>query len=156
VEANNTRYSTAAGVLFCNDSATLVQYPAGKQGDYSIPSGTTSIGESAFSGCNGLTAIAIPNSITGIGERAFYGCDELTSVTIPCDVTSIGMFAVNDCHKLKSITNLSLLPQAIHKYAFPFHGKNTIVLTLYVPEGSVAAYEAAEVWKNFASIEAAP
>ena len=34
----------------------------------------TSIGESAFSGCTGLTSITIPNSVTSIGGSAFYKC----------------------------------------------------------------------------------
>ena len=34
----------------------------------------TSIGESAFSGCSGLTSITIPNSVTSIGYGAFYYC----------------------------------------------------------------------------------
>ena len=53
----------------------------------------TSIVESAFSGCNLLTAITIPNSVTSIGDDAFYGCSGLTSVTIPNSVTSIGNWA---------------------------------------------------------------
>ena len=58
-----------------------------------IPEGVTSIGERAFSGCNGLTNITIPSSVTSIGEQAFSGCNDLTSITIPESVTSIGVKA---------------------------------------------------------------
>lgn len=34
----------------------------------------TSIGESAFYKCSGLTSVIIPNSITAIGEHAFSRC----------------------------------------------------------------------------------
>ena len=34
----------------------------------------TSIGNSAFYGCSGLTSVTIPNSVTSIGNYAFMGC----------------------------------------------------------------------------------
>ena len=43
-----------------------------------IPDSVTSIGNSAFLGCSGLTSITIPDSVTSIGDRAFYGCSGLT------------------------------------------------------------------------------
>ena len=56
----------------------------------------TSIGESAFEGCTGLTSVTIPNSVTTIGGSAFYGCSGLISVTIPYSVTSIGSGAFKE------------------------------------------------------------
>ena len=63
----------------------------------------TSIGNSAFSGCSGLTSIEIPNSVTSIGDYAFKGCTGLTSVEIPNSVTSIGCYAFEDCSSLTSV-----------------------------------------------------
>ncbi len=42
----------------------------------------TTIGESAFRGCSGLTSVTIPNSVNSIGEEAFYRCSGLTGVNI--------------------------------------------------------------------------
>ena len=42
----------------------------------------TSIGNSAFNQCTGLTSVTIPNSVTSIGNHAFYYCNSLTSVHI--------------------------------------------------------------------------
>jgi len=72
--------------------------------DSNLPKGTTSIGNSAFSGCTGLTSITIPSSVTSIGGYAFDGCTGLTSITIPSSVTSIGVSAFDGCTGLTSIT----------------------------------------------------
>ena len=64
----------------------------------------TSIGESVFYNCTGLTSITIPDSVTSIGASAFQNCSGLTSVTIGSGVTSIGDYAFRDCSSLTSIT----------------------------------------------------
>ena len=69
-----------------------------------IPDSVTSIESSAFSGCSGLTSIIIPESVTSIGDFAFRGCSGLIRITIPNGVTSIGGFAFNGCSRLTSIT----------------------------------------------------
>ena len=68
-----------------------------------IPNSVTSIGNSAFSGCTGLTSVTIPNSVTSIGYDAFSACTGLTSVTIPNSVTSIGDNTFYYCESLTSI-----------------------------------------------------
>ena len=64
----------------------------------------TSIGDSAFYDCTGLTSVNIPDSVTEIGEYAFYRCDSLTSVNIPDSVTTIGDSAFRYCDSLTSVT----------------------------------------------------
>lgn len=62
-----------------------------------IPDNVTSIGESAFRNCSGLTSIAVPYSVTSIGDNAFYGCEGLKSIVIPTTVTSFGYLAFDNC-----------------------------------------------------------
>lgn len=48
----------------------------------SIIYNVTSIGESAFYNCSGLTSVIIPNSVTSIGNSAFSSCYGLKEVNI--------------------------------------------------------------------------
>ena len=69
-----------------------------------FPETVTSIGESAFQNCTGLTSVVIPDSVTSIGNYAFQNCTGLTNVVIPDGVTSIGGGAFRNCSSLTSIT----------------------------------------------------
>ena len=91
---NNLRYA----------DTYLVEAVDRTRSTYTIKDGTRWIGNSAFSGCSGLTSVTIPNSVTSIGSSAFYGCSSLTSVTIPNSVTSIGSYAFCNCSGLTSVT----------------------------------------------------
>ena len=105
VNAYNPNYSSdSSGVLFNKNKTQLISVLARKSGSYQIPSSVTSIGDSAFYGCTGLTSITIPDGVTDIGNSAFSGCTGLTSITIPDGVTGIGDYAFEDCTGLTSIT----------------------------------------------------
>ena len=104
VASDNSNYCSVDGVLFNKDKTTLIQYPGGKQGAYTIPNSVTSIGNYAFYYCTGLTSVTIPNSVTSIGDSAFDHCTGLTSITIPNSVTSIGNLAFLYCTGLTSVT----------------------------------------------------
>ena len=72
--------------------------------ELTLPNSVTSIGDGAFRGCTGLTELTLPNSVTSIGDCAFYGCSGLTELTLPDSVASIGDFAFSDCSGLEKIT----------------------------------------------------
>ncbi|GHS85454.1 hypothetical protein FACS1894201_05160 [Bacteroidia bacterium] len=104
VGSGNTRYSSENGVVYSKAKDTIVAYPTGKTGAFTIPYGVMSIGSSAFYSCSDLTSVEIPNSVTSIGDQAFYSCSGLTSVEIPNSVTSIGDQAFQNCSGLTSVT----------------------------------------------------
>lgn len=76
----------------------------------------TSIGRSAFYGCDGMTSVTIPNSVTSIGDYAFQGCSGLTSVIIGSGVLSIGASAFYDTNLKKTIW-LTNTPPSGYNYA---------------------------------------
>ncbi len=114
VDAANPHYSDMDGILYDKMRDTLICYPAGKMGNISIPNLVTTIGNSAFRGCNGLTSVLIPNSVTNIGDRAFYYCNNLTLVTIGNSVTNIGNVAFSHCNGLTSLT----IPNSVTNIGF--------------------------------------
>ena len=69
-----------------------------------IPYGATSIADSAFENCTGLTSVTIPDSVTSIGEKAFNNCNNLSFASIPKSVTTIGSYVFNDCSSLEEMT----------------------------------------------------
>jgi len=80
VDAGNSVYSSVDGVLFNKSQTTLIQYPGGKTGSYTIPNSVTIIWHYAFENCTRLTNITIPNSVIYIGYYAFSFCSSLQGV----------------------------------------------------------------------------
>ncbi len=101
VEAGNTVYDSRGdcNAIIEKETNTLIQGCKKTK----IPAGVTSIGDSVFEGCSGLTRIEIPAGVTSIGDSVFEGCSGLTRIEIPAGVTSIGNSAFRYCSGLTSI-----------------------------------------------------
>ena len=118
ISPENGVYTSYDGCLYNKDLTTLIVCPSGES-RVKLPEGVTSIGDSAFADCSGLTSIELPERITSIGDGAFYGCSGLTSIELSEGVTSIGNHAFANCSGLTSIE----LPEgitSIGKYAFEY------------------------------------
>ena len=104
VDTLNSAYTSVSGVLFNKSQTTLIEYPPGKTGTYTIPRGVTSIGNDGFYYCTSLTSVTIPSSVTSIGSGAFASCTSLASAAIGSGVTSIGNDAFYYCTSLRTVT----------------------------------------------------
>jgi hypothetical protein len=135
VNSNNPDYSSIAGVLFNKSQTTLIEYPGGLAGSYTIPNSVTSVGDEAFAFCYHLTGIAIPNSVNSFGIGTFEYCP-LTSVTIPSSVTSIGSGPFAGCTRLAAITVDTSNP-AYSSITGVLFNKNQTTLIQYPGGGAV-------------------
>ena len=87
-------------------------------------------------------------TVKKIDSHTFRNCNELTSITIPKNVTHLGGMIVGACNALTSITCLNTTPPHINENTF----NNEYSYSLFVPNGCIDAYKAAEYWKNFTKI----
>ena len=93
---------SASGQDFVIENGVLTRYN-GPGGDVVVPTGVTSIGDDAFSYCQGLTSVTVPSGVTSIGARAFSYCFDLTEVAIADSVTSIDNNAFDSCWELARV-----------------------------------------------------
>src|SRR4029077_15576504 len=103
VDESNQVYSSLNGVLFDKAQVTLIQFPIGRRGSYTIPNTVTHIGFEAFNWC-GLTSVTMGSSVTSIGKSAFSSCVGLTNATIPDSVITLEDHAFSYCSSLISVT----------------------------------------------------
>ncbi len=78
VEQGNAVYNSAGNCIIETAKKALVV--GCKSSVIPTDGSVTSIGNSAFIYCEGLTSVTIPNSVTSIGNSAFFGCKGLSSI----------------------------------------------------------------------------
>lgn len=86
-----------------------------------IPVDVVALGEGAFMQLP-LTAVSIPKSVASYGKKVFYGCDDIETVMVGAKT-----------------------PAALTSDVFTCTSRATLI----VPTGTLAAYEKANVWKDF-------
>ncbi len=134
-----TRYSEGLRFTINQDGQSYSVADIGncKDTDISIPPvydglPVTSIGDSAFSGCSGLTGLVIPDSVTSIRGAAFYRCCGLTGLVIPDSVTYIVAYAFLGC---SGFTGDLIIPDSVTTIGWgAFSGCSELTGNLVIPD----------------------
>lgn len=112
-----------------------------------LKDGPTEIGDSAFASLP-LTVkeVLIPNSVRVLGERCFMG-SRFTHLFLGNGVSHVGAQAFRGCEQLQKISMDAVVPPTCAVDAFRYMDKSNV--RLIVPQGTLAAYQAATVWQDF-------
>ncbi len=94
VSDNNRFLYDNNGVLFSKQRRELIAYPNKHGEEYTIPEGTTIIGNMAFKSCSNLKKVIIPPSVIRMGINVFYDCGE-TDIYIPNNFTIEQVYSKN-------------------------------------------------------------
>lgn len=97
-------YQSIDGVLFSSDGKTLVAFPMGREGNYTIPDSVIKIAKCAFSGSS-LTNVKIPDSVTEIEKAAFIQCERLISLKFP---PKLKIIAEDMCYNSTSLASVTI------------------------------------------------
>ncbi len=112
--------------------------------DVTIPANVTAIGAQAFRNCKGITEMVVPDAIQTINSAVFQGCSNMTTLTIGSGVTTIASNAFAECGALASVTIKATTPPTLTSDNFAANTEDV----LYVPVGTVEAYQAASAWNG--------
>lgn len=110
VAKENKNFMSDNGVLYNKTQSTVVAYPAGKNGEYSLPDSVTQIGGATFAFTK-LTSMDF-NNVNTIGASAF-AYSALQNAVLTDKITSIGKASFASCYNLSKLTigsGLSTLP----------------------------------------------
>ena len=107
----------------------------------------TEISENEFYGCTNLQKITIGDGVTTIGKRAFSGASSLKYFAFGSQVAEIGEEAFSDCAAMVEVISKANTAPACGNQALD--DINKFECKLYVPDGCMAVYEAADQWKDF-------
>ena len=100
--ANRSYCSDADGALYTKDKATLVAFPGGRSGSYTVAAATRTIMFGAFS-YSSLSSITLPDRLSTIESDAFGYCRALVGLVIPASVTQLATPICSGCEKLSGI-----------------------------------------------------
>lgn len=173
VQAGNSHYCSKDGVLLSGDGKSILWFPMGKKGEYTLPSTITTVGDYAFRNCrietfrfaDGLTSIgkyafynssvkevSLPSTVKQIPTGLFQKCADLTTVHLGKNTEMLGDYVFDGC----PITNLYIsapTPPYCSNNTFASSGKNIFsTCRVHVPKNRRIYYRGDVIWAQFKRI----
>lgn len=173
VQAGNSHYSSKDGVLLSGDGKSILWFPMGKEGEYTLPSTVTTVGDYAFRNCrietfhfaDGLTSIgkyafynssvkevSLPSTVKQIPTGLFQKCANLTTVHLGKNTEMLGDYVFDGC----PITNLYIsapTPPYCSNSTFASSGNNIFsTCRVHVPKNRRIYYRGDVIWAQFKRI----
>lgn len=170
VQAGNSHYCSKDGVLLSGDGKSILWFPMGKEGEYTLPSTVTTVGDYAFRNCrietfrfaDGLTSIgkyafynssvkevSLPSTVKQIPTGLFQKCADLTTVHLGKNTEMLGDYVFDGC----PITNLYIsapTPPYCSNSTFASSGKNIFsTCRVHVPKNRRIYYRGDVTWAQF-------
>lgn len=153
IDANAFAYSMCENVII-PETVTLIgitAFSSASIGTMVLPESVTRISFFAFQGVHGVNGvppvIKLNEGLAVIGQSAFSSLEISGEMEIPSTVTKIEEYCFNDA----SITTFICKPTTPPALGSGAFSSDTAGFTIKVPAESVAAYKAADGWKDYAS-----
>ena len=102
IDDRNEYLYSIDGVLFNKSDKSLLRYPEGKEGDYTLPNDTKIVLIRSFLGAS-LTSVTLNEGCLAISSEAFMGCKSLVTVNLPSTIKAIYTYVFDGCDVLKDI-----------------------------------------------------
>ena len=111
----------------------------------------TKVETNEFYGCTNLYYVKIGNGAQSIGDYAFSGCSSIDYFSFGSQVQTIGAEAFSDCVAMTQLYSYCQQPPICGASALADIDKWSC--TLYIPDGTLSAYTAADQWMDFFFVE---
>jgi hypothetical protein len=135
------------GKMLVQDGNTLVSYPVGTTAEVIDAPNITMIGTLAFAHrMSTLTSIEIQSPVTDIKMGAFASCN-LSTVILPASLERLDWYVLDS----DNLTTLVIKATTPPQYNNSIYISGNEDFTIYVPDGSVSAYQSASGWSAFAT-----
>ena len=153
IDANAFAFSMCENVII-PETVTLIGNTAFSDaniGTMILPGSVTRISAFAFQGVSGVNGVApvikLNEGLAVIEQSAFNGAGIAGEIEIPSTVTEIGEY----CFAYTGITTVICKPTTPPALGIDAFSSDTAGFTIKVPAATVAAYKAADGWKDYAN-----